>query len=368
MATQRQLRVGIIGAGAWATAAHIPGFQACDAVEVVAICDTAPYRAQIAAQAAGIHRTYASVEAMLAGEQLDLVSIATPTATHQAAAAACIAAGLHVLCEKPLAFTVAQARAMADLARNSPVQTKVGFTMRYAPAMRRLRELMAEEYIGTPYLMQLFLQNGQFLDPMKPRHWKMTREHAGAGVIAEYGIHGLDIARWMFGDVTRVCATGRTFVSERPPDDGNRMLPVEVEDSCGWLMHFANGALGVCHAGWSTVGRAPGLEIRLFGSRGAVQVRLSEDLPSSELLSVASADAPNFEPMAVPERLATPIPPPEIWRRRFQHNLIHNFVNEIRDNRPGEPTFDDGLRAQELLAALVTSMTESRWTMLSEMS
>jgi predicted dehydrogenase len=368
MATQRQLRVGIIGAGAWATAAHIPGFQACESVEVVAICDTALHRAQIAAQAAGVHRTYASVEAMLAGEQLDLVSIATPTATHQAAAAACIAAGLHVLCEKPLAYTVAQARAMADLARTSPVQTKVGFTMRYAPAMRRLRELMAEEYIGTPYLLQLFLQNGQFLDPAKPRHWKMTREHAGAGAIAEYGIHGLDIARWMFGDVTRVCATGRTFVAERPGDDGKGMLPVDVEDSCGWLMDFANGALGVCHAGWSTVGRAPGFEIRVFGSRSAIQVRLSEELPGSELLCIASADAPTFEPVDVPERLATRIPSPEIWRRRFHHGLIHNFVNEIRNNQPGEPAFEDGLRAQELLAAVVMSMTEGRWIMLSEIS
>ena len=355
------LRVGMIGAGAWATAAHIPGFQACDGVTVTAICDTNLHRARNAAAASGIARVYPSVTAMLAGEALDLVSIATPTDTHEDAATACIAAGLHVLCEKPLAYTVAQGRKMVDAARAAPVQTKMGFTMRYAPAIRRLRELVAEGFVGKPYLLQMFLQNGQFLDPQKPRHWKMTMDHAGAGAVAEYGIHGLDIARWVLGEVDRVCASGRNFVPARPGPDGSGSLPVEVEDSCGWLMDFANGALGVCHAGWSTVGRAPGLELRVYGSAGAVQVILSNDLPGSEVLRVASAAEQIFAPAPVPARLATPMPDTELWRLRFHHSLIQHFVDEVRNGTPGEPTFEAGLRAQELLAAVVASMKEDRW-------
>lgn len=355
------LRVGMIGAGAWATAAHIPGFQACDGVTVAAICDIDLERARAAAATSGIARVYPSVAAMLAGEALDLVSIATPTDTHEDAARACLAAGLHVLCEKPLAYTVAQARTMADAARHAPVQTKMGFTMRYAPAIRRLRELVAEGFIGRPYLLQMFLQNGQFLDPLKPRHWKMTMAHAGAGAVAEYGIHGLDIARWVLGEVDRVCASGRTFVSARPGPDGAGSLPVEVEDSCGWLMDFANGVLGVCHAGWSTVGRAPGLEFRVYGSDGAVQAILSDDLPGSEVLRVASAAGQSFAAEPVPARLATPIPDTELWRRRFHHSLIQQFIDDIRSGSAGEPTFDDGLRAQELLAAVVASMQQDCW-------
>jgi predicted dehydrogenase len=363
---QRHLNVGMIGAGTWATAAHVPGFQACEGVHVAAICDIDRQRAEIAAQALGISRVYTSVAAMMAGETLDLVSIATPTAAHHDIAATALAAGLHVLCEKPLGFNIAQARAMAELARATPVQTKVGFTMRYSPAIRRLRELVADGFIGAPYLMQLFLQNGQFLDPGKPRHWKMTLEHAGAGAVAEYGIHGLDIARWVLGEVDRVCAVGRRFVNQRPGPEGGEMLAVEVEDSCGWLMNFGSGALGVCHAGWSTVGRAPGLEIRVYGSRGAVQAILSDDLPGSELLRTASAAEQRFEPAKVPQRLATPMPDTEVWRRRFHHSLIWHFIDEIRHERRDQPNFDDGLRAQELLTAVARSMAEDRWVNVGE--
>lgn len=358
------LRVGIVGAGAWAVAAHIPAFQACDGVEVVAICDRDVDQAGKAAEDGQL--VYGSVEAMIAGGPLDIVSIATPTASHRAVASVCLAAGLHVLCEKPLAFTVDDARALAAQARNAGVRTKVGFTMRYAPAVMRLQELVAEGALGTPYLMEMFLQNGQFLDPARPRHWKMTIEHAGAGAVAEYGIHGLDLARWILGEVERVCASGRTFVPRRPAAPGGPMLPVEVEDSCGWLMEFANGGLGVCHAGWTTVGRAPGLEIRIYGSHGAAQVLLADDLPGSERLLVATAENPSFEPAPIPQRLATPIPPPEIWRRRFHHNLVQHFIDEIRGEQAGHPDFEDGLRAQELLAATVRSMAEDGWTRIAD--
>ena len=144
------------------------------------------------------------------------------------------------------------------------------------------------------------------------------------------------------------------------------MLAVEVEDSCGWLMNFDNGALGVCHAGWSTVGRAPGLEIRVYGSRGAVQAILSDDLPGSELLRTASAAEQRFEPAEVPQRLATPMPDTEVWRCRFHHSLIWHFINEIRHERRDQPNFDDGMRAQELLAAVVRSMAEDRWVNVAE--
>jgi predicted dehydrogenase len=363
-AMMKQLRVGVVGAGHWAAEAHIPGFQACDGATVAAVCDTGQATAERVAKAAGIPRVYSSVETMLSAEALDLVSIVTPDDAHAEQAMAALAAGLHVLCEKPLARTAAQARAVAGAARASPVHTKVGFTMRYAPAVRRLQELVAEGGIGTPYLFQCFIQNGQFLDPAKPRHWKMMREHAGGGAIVEYGIHALDLARWLMGEVDRVCAAGRTLIPERPLPGGAGTARIDVDDSCGWLMEFANGALGVCHAGWATVGRAPGLEIRVYGSGGAAQVVLSDDLPGSEALRVASATEQRFEAVAIPDRLATPLPVASLWYRRFHHNLIHTFVDEIRHGRVAAPTFEDGAQAQALLDAVVTAMAERRWVSL----
>lgn len=359
-----RLRVGVVGTGHWATAAHIPGFQACPDVEIMAICSRSPARGEEVARAFGIPHVYTSAEAMVARTALDLVSIVTPDDRHLADADAAISAGLHVLCEKPLARTLDDACRMADAARSARVLTKVGFTMRYAPAVIRLRELIVSEALGRPYLLEAFLQNGQFLSPERPLHWKMTREHAGAGAVVEYGIHGLDLAQWLLGEVRRVCAAGRTMIPERPLPSGNGVAKVEVDDSCAWLMDFANGALGVCHAGWATVGRAPGLELRVYGSRGAAQCILSDELPGGESLRLAYAEDQRFLPAEIPARLSGSMPAAEPWWRRFHGNLIRQFVDAIRTNAAAAPTFEDGVRAQELLAALLRSMDEGRWVSL----
>ena len=241
------------------------------------------------------------------------------------------------------------------------VLTKVGFTLRYAPAVMRLKELVDDGTIGRPYMLQMFLQNGQFLDPATPRHWKMTREQAGAGAVVEYGIHGLDLARWLLGEPTRVCATGRTLIPERLLADGSGPVPIDVEDSCAWLMEFAGGALGVAHAGWATVGRAPGLELRVYGANGAARCVLADDLPGSESLQVAAATDQRFLPAAIPDRLQTPLPLSEPWWRRFHQNLIRHFVDEIRTGTGAAPTFADGARDQAVLEAVITSMHEGRW-------
>jgi predicted dehydrogenase len=359
--TDAPIRVGIIGTGAWATQAHIPGFAACPGVAVVAICSRSQERGADVARSFGIPRVYTSVQELIAAGELDLVSIVTPDDCHFAEASAAVAAGLHVLCEKPLARTLGEALALTQAARRAGVLTKVGFTLRYAPAVMRLRELLADGTIGTPYLMELFLQNGQFLNPGVPRHWKMTREHAGGGAVVEYGIHGFDLARSLFGDVTRVCAAGRTFIPERPLAAGPGMTNVDIDDSSVWLMNFANGALGVAHAGWATVGRPPGLDLRLFGSQGALRCVLSDDLPGCESLSIANAQDQRFEQVEIPARLQPPLPPNTPWPLRFHHNLIRHFVEEVRSRTRREPAFEDGANAQALLEAALLSMDEARW-------
>jgi predicted dehydrogenase len=358
---EQGIRVGVVGTGHWAVEAHVPGFQACPGVEVVGIVSRSRERGEEVARRHGISGVFTSAEEMIAGGGLDLVSVVTPDDCHPREARAALAAGLHVLCEKPLARTYADAEAMTAAARDAAVLTKVGFTMRYAPAMMRLKELVSEGFIGTPYLLEMFLQNGQFLSPAKPRHWKMIREHAGAGAIVEYGIHGLDLALWLLGDIARVCASGRTFIPERPLPDGTGTVQIDVDDSTVWLMDFANGAHGVAHAGWATIGRPPGFELRVYGSQGAVQVVLTDDLPGCELLRVATSDDQGFVPVEIPARLATPLPPSEPWWRRFHQNLIQHFIDEIRAGAAMEPTFADGARAQRVLGALVVSMDERRW-------
>lgn len=357
---EQKLRVGVVGTGAWSAAAHVPGFAATPEVDLVSICDVDRDRAERVAAAAGIPHIYASAEAMLAAEQLDLVSIVTPDDCHRADAELAIAAGAHVLCEKPLATTVADARYLATLAANAGVLTKIGFALRYAPALAWLRELVATDTIGEPQLLQAFQQNGQFLDPAKPFHWKMDRARTGGGAIVEYGIHTLDIARWIMGEIVSVCGTSRTWIPRRQLPGLDDVVPVDVDDGTAWLMEFAGGAIGMGHAGWATAGRPPGLEVRVFGSRGAIRCVLADDLPKAEGLWLAGEDG-SFQPLEVPPQLPALMPADGPWWLRWTSGLIRHFATEIETGVAAGPTFADGVLAQEALAAVQLAVAERRW-------
>lgn len=355
-----QLRVGIVGAGSWARQAHLPGFAGCPGVEIVALCDSDPARAAEAAAAWGIPAVFPSAAAMAATLPLDLVSVVTPDDAHVGDVSTALAVGAHVLCEKPLATTLAEAHALADLADVAGVMTQVGFAMRFAPAMAQLREIVVSGQIGEPRLLQAFQQNGQFLDPATPFHWKMDAARTGGGAVVEYGIHTIDLALWIMGAASSVCATSRTWTAQRPLADGSGHAAVTGDDSTAWLMEFASGAIGECHAGWATVGRPPGLDICVFGSRGAVRCALSDEFPQAEQLWLAGSDG-HFvvQPIEADVRDADIAALP--WWVRFPARLIRSFVDDIAQGSATGPTFAAGVAAQEVLDALLLSTRERRW-------
>ena len=129
-------------------------------------------------------------------------------------------------------------------------------------------------------------------------------------------------------------------------------------------MEFVGGAIGVCHAGWATVGRPPGLEIRVFGTTGAARCVLADDLPDAQGLWLAGTDG-HFQQADIPSRFATRMPETGPWWFRFPGHLICCFVDEIVTGSPTGPSFEDGVYAQEALEAVLLSMNERRWVDLS---
>jgi predicted dehydrogenase len=356
-ATQfESLKVGVIGSGQWARIAHLPAFTAITGVDVVAVAGIDPIEVSQVAVEFSVPNVYASGRELIADKRLDLVSIVTPDDCHFVDASAAIAAGLHVLCEKPLASTLHDAQILAKQARQSSFHTKMGFSLRYSPAMSRFRELVRNGAIGEVRHVQAFQQNGQFLDPAKPFHWKMDLGRTGGGAIVEYGVHTIDLLRWTVGDVARVSAISRTHTPERTlPGGGTRR--VDVDDSTAVLFEFANGASGMLHAGWSTIGRPPGIELRVFGTRGALRCVLSDDLPRSEGLWIAGTDQQSFESIEIPATDVDEFP----WWRRYTQLLIADFVAEIRGERLPSATFADGLAAQEILDTVLVAAQDRRW-------
>jgi predicted dehydrogenase len=366
MSGARTLGVGVIGAHAWAESAHLPGYAAYERADLVAICDTVPERAERLAQKFGARRVYTDHREMLRDPDIQMVDVCTPTDTHLPLSLAAIAAGKHVLSEKPLAHDAADAFMAARKAREAGVRTKLGFTFRYSPAVRQLQRWIADGTLGEIFHIHGLEQNSQFLDP----HYPLRQVPQGADFatlipssVVGYGSHLLDLVRWCAGEYTSVIGSMKNFVPERVVRGyGEGLQRIEVEDGTVALAEFASGAQGMLQTSYIAVGNYPGVELRVYGSKGAAVARLVEENGIAETLRFATPDQVEFRDVTLPESAYPPgttlnTPWPELYYR----NLVRHFVDEILDDTPEECTFYDGAKSQEVVNAIVRSHQERRW-------
>jgi predicted dehydrogenase len=364
------VRVGVLGAGAWATFAHLPGYARDPRCTVVAIADPNADLAHAAAKQFGIPDVYASHEALLARDDIDLVDVCTPSATHFSLTMAALEAGKHVLCEKPVAFDYVDTLRAAHVAEHTQLRTKLGFTFRYAPAMRYMKHLIDQGYIGEPYIFNGYEQNSQWINPQTPL--RQVDPDADPHVLhvsslEGYGAPIIDIAHWMVGSgFEQVVGTMKNFVPHRMVRQTGRMQRMNIDDGDIFIGEFANGAIGSIQTSFVTVGNYPGIEARVYGSEGALICRLVEEKGVCEVLRGAKPDAVEFEPLTVPPQFYPPGGSPnESWRTLFYANLVSSFVGEILDpSSPAEGNFTDGARVQEVINAVERSYRERRWISL----
>ena len=352
------IRVAVVGLGAWGTLAHLPSLQAHPDAEAVAVVERDERRLREVAGRFGVPLALSTPDDLWRRQDaFDAVVIATPTDTHHAIALPALALGKHVLCEKPLAFDVDQARDMADAARTAGVVTKLGFMFRFSPAIQRMRALLAEGYAGEVVAFQNHTMNAQFIDPATPIHWKMRRDRANGGVFAEYGAHAIDLAAWLVGPIDRVVAQARTATPQRP-DASGAMVAVDVDDAAAWLATFASGAQGSFETSWSTLPVGGG-GVRVYGTRGSLAWQPDPGLRTSERLIGATVDQPEPE-VLLEYRTQFPAAPGEARSigvsADYNDRLIASFIGDVRRTQGSGPDFDDGLRAQRVLAALQASL------------
>src|SRR5262249_5878993 len=234
------------------------------------------------------------------------------------------------------------------------------FVFRYSRALRHLVDLVHEGRIGRIHSLAVYSQNPQFMSPAGPLHWKMERARTGGGVFVEYGVHSLDLARWVVGEPVAICGNAVTVVPERATPAGGRAT-VDVDDVCSWLVAFANGAEGLFHASWASLPQPWG-DLAVFGERGALVWRRHDARwPFAELLE-ATLEAPTLHAVPLPETAATAPEWATTWRGGFMGAPARRFVAEVMGEAAVEgPTFEDGYRVQLALDALATSLTERRW-------
>jgi predicted dehydrogenase len=383
----QSLRVAMIGTG-FMGAAHSQAFRVAPRFfelplhpEMTVIVGRDAAKTRDAAEKLGWAESSTDWREVVARDDIDLVDICSPGDSHAEIAIAALEAGKHVLCEKPLANTVDEAKAMADAARAAAsrgIRSMVGFTYRRVPALTFARDLVQSGRIGEVRQARAAYLQDWLVDENGPMTWRLDKKLAGSGSLGDIGAHAVDAVQFITGQsVEQVSGHLRTFVTERPllgqtvglsGTASEERGQVTVDDAAWFTGQLSGGTVASFEASRYATGRKNGLKIEIFGSRGAVVFDLER---MNELEFYDGADAAGeqgFRRILVtePEHPYAAAWWPTGHGLGYEHPFSHqlrDLVFDIAEGRQPSPSFDDGLQVQQVLDAVERSAAANAvWT------
>lgn len=318
---------------------------------------------------------------LLERDDIDVIDICARGSLHAEIATAALAAGKHVLCEKPLANTLAEAELMASAARDASargVRAMVGFNYRRVPALAAAHQWVAEGLIGeVRHIRAVYLQDW-IVDPEFPLVWRLQKDKAGSGALGDLGAHLVDLAQHLSGQqIVGVSALTETFVRSRPVAEsgvglsgrsGSERGAVTVDDAALFLARFDGGAVANFEATRFATGHKNALRIELNGSLGSIAFDFES---MNELLYFNRADDDGTAGFRRVLATEPGHPYVDAWwppghGLGYEHTFVHqakDFTEAIAAGVDPQPTFDDGLQVQRVLEAVETSAANSAaWT------
>jgi predicted dehydrogenase len=333
------------------------------------LCGRNESAVKVAADALGWEGYETDYGRMLERDDIGLVDVSTPGHTHRELTIAALEAGKHVLCEKPLANTLGEAREMLEAARRAGTANMVCHNYRRVPAVQLAKRLVEEGRLGEiRHWRAVYLQDW-LLDPLFPINWRLRKETAGSGSLGDIGSHIVDLAHFLVGNITEVIGATETFIKERPLDeeDGAETGQVTVDDWAAFLARFENGAVGSFEATRLAPGRKAYESFEINGSNGSMIFNLER----MNELQVYFADDPS-EGLGFRTVLVTEPEHPYMqawWPPGHIIGYEHTFVHTVKDLMEGiatggspAPTFEDGYRCQAVLEAVERSVESREWT------
>ncbi|MGO1236738.1 MAG: Gfo/Idh/MocA family protein [Microbacterium gubbeenense] len=377
------LRVAMIGYGfmgaahsqAWRTAPRV--FDLPKKIEMSVIVGRSADAVAEAADKWGWREAATDWREVIARDDIDVVDIVTPGHSHDEIAIAALAAGKHVLCEKPLANSVADADRMAAAAESSSAIAMLGFTYRRVPALTRARDLIASGRIGTVQQVRAAYRQDWLVDPKAPLSWRLKKDQAGAGALGDIGGHAVDLVQFLTGQtLERISGVIETIIAERPVETervgiagvgGDEMGEVTVDDLALFTGRLSGGALASFEATRFATGRKNELTVEISGSDGAISFNL-EDM---NVLHVYDRTGPGVDQGFTRVVVTEPDHPylegwwPAGHMLGYEHAFSHqvkDLVDAIDQGTVPAPTFAEGAQVQRVLAAVEeSSAQDARW-------
>lgn len=371
-ASARKLRVGLISA-AWGAYAHLPAWRALDDVEVVAICTSRQETAEKAAREHGIERAFWDHREMSRDPQIDIVDCGTRPDWRREMVLAALDAGKHVYNGIPFSESFESSRRLHEAWRRSGRVGCVDAFCEWVPAYRRMREMIDEGFLGTPFVCQAQFQLSLFNKPRVdfPYNWFQHGEH-GCSALRNLGSHLLHSMLYLFGEVESVIGHDARYLPEWSFEDGSRVTP-QSTDTAVLMLRFTSGMIATVQPSWVSV--APtGCMIEVNGSAG--RLRLASEPPFPQHLATrlfaSDADALRMEEVQLPadlrclpngSPLSTVSGAPESASMAW---AFHDMLRAIREGGSCRPDFEQAWAVERILEAARRSQLSRAWVDLAD--
>jgi predicted dehydrogenase len=346
------------------------------------ICGRNEENVRKAAQKYGWEEYDTSWERVVERKDIDLVDVSVPGNMHAPIAIAAANAGKMVLCEKPLANTLAEARQMVEAVQKNKVPNALCHNYRFAPAVQLAKQLIDEGRIGKIYHFRGTYLQDWIVDPNFPLVWRLQKEVAGSGAHGDLNAHLIDMARFLVGEIAEVSGMMETFIKQRPKlaasDDrlggvaSSEMGEVTVDDAALFLVRFENGAIGSIEATRFALGRKNYNRFEINGSKGSLVFNLER---MNELEVYLQDDPPHIRGFRVVQASDSVHPFMSAWWPvghiiGYEHtfiNLVYTMLKAFDKGEEFKPNFEDGVRNQAVLEAVDISSQQRRWVSISEL-